>query len=239
MQEFKNVGVVKKTIFAALVAFLLSCACSNVFAAEHPWELKKDEDGIQVHVRPVEGSDILEYKGVTVVDAGLDALIAFYEKEKRMPEWFHQCVEADLLEAKTPALDSNNPERLRPELDAPVRSEEKVLYFVISMPWPVKDRDSVYRRIRSQDPATGAIEYKVSAVPNFYPEQKGRIRMPYLKGFWRFTPLQDGRTEVYYQQHSEVGGHIPAWLVNKLAVNIPFESLDNFRRILTAEKTTR
>ncbi len=60
--------------------------------------------------------------------------------------------------------------------------------------------------------------------------------MPYLKGLWRFTPLGDGRTEMYYQQHSEVGGHIPAWLVNKLAVNIPFNSLERFRDLLSKEK---
>jgi hypothetical protein len=100
------------------------------------------------------------------------------------------------------------------------------------MPWPVKDRDVVFRRIRSKDATTGAVEYKSTALPEDYPEQGGRIRMPYLQAIWRFTPLESGRTELYYQQHSEVGGHIPAWLVNKLAVNIPFDSLFNFRRLL-------
>ena len=165
-----------------------------------------------MEVRKVEGSSILEYKGTVVLDAGLDAAVRLFEEDGRITEWFHKCSEARLLKANTPS--------------------DKLLYFVISMPWPVKDRDLIFRRVRSEDPATGAVEYRTSALPQAYPEQKGKVRMPYLKGLWRFTPLGDGRTEMYYQQHSEVGGHIPAWLVNKLAVNIPFNSLSHFRQLV-------
>ena len=196
----------------ALTSGAFPAMASPVVAAEVPWVLKKDEDGVRAYVRKVEGSSILEYKGTVVVDAGLEAVIRLFEEDGRMTEWFHQCSEARLIKTNTP--------------------EDKVLYFVISMPWPVKDRDLVFRRVRSKDPATGAVEYRTSSLPGVYPEQGGKVRMPYLKGLWRFTPLADGRTEMYYQQHSEVGGHIPAWLVNKLAVNIPFNSLSRFRQLL-------
>ncbi|MBI3306502.1 MAG: START domain-containing protein [Candidatus Omnitrophica bacterium] len=198
----------KKRLFL-LSLFLFS---QIVFAKEFPWELKKNEAGIEVHVRKVEGSPILEYKGRMTVDASLEQVIAFYD-ENRMTEWFHQCVESRFLEDRGP--------------------DEKVLYFVIDLPWPVKDRDLGYRRLRSVDPATGVVEYHISALPDIYPKQQGRIRMPSLKGIWRFTPLEGGKTEIYYQQHSDVGGHIPAVLVNRLAVDIPFNSLSNFRRLLT------
>jgi len=206
-----------KHILKGMLALLLLMGSgtfvpSSVFAAEFPWELKKNEDGIRVDVRKVEGSSILEYKGTVIVDAGLEAVARLFEEDGRMTEWFHQCSEARLIKANTP--------------------EDKVLYFVISMPWPVKDRDLVFRRVRSKDPASRAVEYRTSSLPGVYPEQGGKVRMPYLKGLWRFTPLADGRTKIYYQQHSEVGGHIPAWLVNKLAVNIPFNSLAHFRRLL-------
>ncbi len=223
------------TLILSLVvsAGLLTAVASPAVAAEHSWELKKNENGIRVDVRKVEGSSILEYKGTVVLNTGLESVVRLFEEDRRMPEWFHKCSEARLIKASTPALDSNNPVRLRQELDVPVRSEDKVLYFVISMPWPVKDRDLVFRRVRSKDLATGTVEYRTSSLSEVYPEQDGKVRMPYLKGLWRFTPLAGGRTEMYYQQHSEVGGHIPAWLVNKLAVNIPFNSLSRFRQLLS------
>ena len=203
----------KRLAHAVMLLVVLFAAASSAVAAEYPWELKKDVDGIRVYVRKVEGSSILEYKGTAVVDAGPEAVVRLFEEDPRMPEWFHQCAEARLIKANT--------------------REDKVLYFVISMPWPVQDRDLVFRRVRSKDPVTGAVEYRTSSLPGVYPEQNGKVRMPYLKGLWRFTPLGDGRTEMYYQQHSEVGGHIPAWLVNRLAVNIPFNSLSRFRQLLS------
>jgi hypothetical protein len=206
----------KKLISTGIFLGVLLAAASSAVAAEFPWQLKKNEDGIRAEVRKVEGSSILEYKGTVVVNADPEAAVRLFEEDRRIPEWFHQCSEARLIQAITP--------------------EEKVLYFVIAMPWPVKDRDLVFRRVRSQDPATGAVEYGTSALPEATPEQPGKVRMPYIKGLWRFTPLGDGRTEITYQQHSEVGGHIPAWLVNKLAVNIPFNSLFRFRELLLKEK---
>lgn len=184
------------------------------FAAEYPWEVRKNEDGIEVSVRRVEGSSILEYKGTVTVEASLERAVALFEDDARLTEWFHECIESRALKTETP--------------------EQKILYFVIHMPWPVKDRDAAYRRARSTDAATGAIRYRTSELPEAYAEQKGKIRMPYLKGLWIFTPLAGGGTEISYQQHSEVGGHIPDWLVNKLAVNIPFNSLARFRELLSA-----
>ncbi len=202
----------KNFFCAGMFLGILLAVSSSAVAAEYPWELKKDQDGIRVSVRKVEGSSILEYKGTVVVNASLESVVRLFGDNGRMPEWFHQCAEARLIKANTP--------------------EDEVLYFVISMPWPVQDRDLVFRRVRSKDPTTGVVEYRSSALAKVYPEQAGKVRMPYSKGLWRFTPLADGRTEIYYQQHGEVGGHIPAWLVNNLTVNIPFNSLSRFRKLL-------
>ncbi len=194
------------------VILLTVVSVPPAFAVEYPWQLKKDKDGIQVHVRKVEGSPILEYKGVVTVDAPIEIVIAFYEDASRMPEWFHQCIASKLLRKKS--------------------EDDKILYFAIGMPWPVSDRDAVYERVRAKDPSTGAIEFHAKALPSYFPRVEGRVRMPMVKGVWRFTPLSGGKTEVYYQQHGDAGGHIPAWLINQLAVNIPFNSLQSFRRFV-------
>jgi uncharacterized membrane protein len=201
---------------ALVFILILTLFAGPLPAADFPWKLKKDERGVQVHVRPVEGSEILEYKGAVTVDRPLQEVVAFYEDAGRMPEWFHQCQESRLLEKKS--------------------ETEKILYFALDLPWPVKDRDSVYRRIRTTDSATGRVEYHASVVPGILPEYPGRIRMPAVRGFWRFTPLGENRTEIYYQQHGDAGGHIPAWLINQLAVSIPFHSLTRFRELLDQTK---
>ena len=190
---------------------LLFSVCSVAFA-ENPWELKKDKDGIKASVREVEGSKILEYKGEVVLETEVDEAIELFEDDNKTVDWFHGCAVSKSLEEISP--------------------DEEVFYTVISMPWPVSDRDMVFLRVRAKDAESGAVEYKNSAKPDAYPEQKKKVRMPYLKETWRFTPLEDGRTAMVYQSHSEVGGSIPAWLVNKLAVNTPYESLSDFREIV-------
>lgn len=180
-------------------------------AVEYPWELRKDQDGIQVHTRKVEGSPILEYKALMIVDVPIDKAIGLFEQDEKMTHWFHQCTVSRLIREETP--------------------DRKVLYFVLDLPWPVSDRDAVYQREKKAD-ADGVITYNSIALPHELPRKDGFVRIPYIKSIWRFRPLKDGRTEVFYQQHGNVGGHIPAALVNRLAVDIPFKSFQEFSREL-------
>ena len=205
-----------RKLILVLIGWVLVASPANVFGAEYPWELRKDEDGVRAYVRKVEGSSILEYKGIVTVEAGVKEAVRLFEDDARTVEWFYDCKESRVIKDESPDI--------------------MIGYFAINMPWPVKDRDAVYRRVLTKDPATGAFQYKTSGVPEDYPEQKGKVRMPYMKGFWSFTPVAGGGTEVIYQEHSEVGGHIPDWLVNRLAVNIPFNSLASFRDLLSEKK---
>lgn len=201
--------------FLTAAVFLFLIPFSSFLWADTSWELRKNEKGIQVFTREVEGSALLEFRGIVTVDQKIDEVVAFYEDWARMPEWFHQCIESKLLEEKSP--------------------DSKILYFAIDLPWPVKDRDSVYHRVRTKG-QDGGVEYHASAMNDLYPSQKDRVRMPAVSGMWRFTPLADGRTEVYYQQHGDAGGFIPAWLMNKLVVNIPYNTLSSLREALKEPK---
>lgn len=206
-------GMMKKVLSGLLVFCVLGFSVP-AFAAEHPWMLKKDKDGIRVSVRKVEGSAFLEYQAVVVVDTPLEEVVRLYEEKEngRMPEWFHQCKEVRLLETRSP--------------------EDKLYYFVLWMPPPFRTRDLVYRRLRTTDPPGNVVEYKVRAMPELFPPQHDKIRMPSADGYWRLSRHGEGKTEVYYRQHSDMGGTVPAWLVNLLAVNMPYNTLANFRRLL-------
>lgn len=198
-----------RLFFWALVFF---SAVPDVLA-EYPWELRKNHQGIQVSTRKVEGSPILEYKAVMTVDAPAEKVLAFFEQESKMTRWFHQCTVSRLIQEHSP--------------------DRKVLYFVLDLPWPVSDRDVVYLRERSSD-AAGVVTYHLTALPHEVPRKDGLVRVPYIRSFWRFTPLEGGRTEVFFQQHGNVGGHIPAPLVNRLAVDIPYKSFRGFLREFAA-----
>lgn len=184
--------------------------------ADIPWELRKNHDGIMVHTRRVEGSPILEYKGQMKIQAPIEQVLAYFEQEDRFREWFHQCSASHLVREENP--------------------DRKIIYFVLDLPWPVSDRDVAYLQTRSRD-AGGTVTYQLSAVPHEVPHKDGLVRVPYLKAYWRFTPQEDGGTLIYFQQHGNVGGHIPAPLVNRLAVEIPYQTLRGLARGILSEKT--
>ena len=60
-----------KSLFMAFLAlFLISMA----LFAESGWKRVKNSNGIQVYTRSVAGSDLDEFKGITVVDARIEVI---------------------------------------------------------------------------------------------------------------------------------------------------------------------
>lgn len=207
----------KKPILIILSAFVfLTILVSSVKADDQPWQERINKDGIVVSTRKVVGAPVFEFKAAVTVAAPLDQVIALYENGKRIPEWYYQCAQADQLKVVSPT--------------------ERILYTVMDLPWPVAKRDVVFHQIKSLDAASGSVNYALTAVPEDLAPQKGKIRVPYLKSTWRFTPIDSTHTEVYFQQHSSTGGSIPAMITNALVLDIPFQSLKAFRKLIEAKK---
>ena len=175
------------------------------------WTLGRQEDGITVHTRPVDGSGIDEFRGVAEVDAPAEAIVALLRDSNRFKDWFPNTPESRLLD-RNGAVSHQ--------------------YSVMATPWPVSDRDNVLRSVLSRDTETGVVEITVTADPDHYPEQPDRVRVRRAKGLWRFEPLSESRTRVTFQMHLEPGGGIPQWMINARVVATPFEALGNLREMV-------
>lgn len=200
-----------KKISAMVLMFILSCA-PVMAASEYLWELQRNQEGIKVFTRPVDGSPIHEFKAETIVNAPLEKVAAFYERVDRTREWFHRSKEVRLLTRTS--------------------ETESLVYFAADLPWPLSDRDGIYRRRKTEDKSAGAVIYKLSSAGDIYPRQKGRVRVLYLNAEWRFQHLPDNRTAVYYRMHTTAGGFIPPALINTFTVPLPFKTLRNFRALV-------
>jgi hypothetical protein len=186
-------------------------------ADETPWQFRFKKDDISVYTRKLP-SLLLEFKSDVIVSVPLAQVVAFYEDEKRTSEWYFQCTHMELIKDEGPL--------------------KKVFYFVMHPPWPVSERDAVFLRVKSVDPATGAVTYHLTALPEAYPLQEGKVRVPYLELVWRFTPVGKERTEVYFQQHGEAGGYIPSFIANALVVDTPLKTLQSFRTLVEKDAAT-
>jgi len=202
----------------AVLIILLSfsfCFSSVLYAEQSPWLLKKSQEGIPVYTRKVAGSPILEYKANVIIDTPIAKAIALFEDEKQIPRWYYQCVHSELVKNEDP--------------------KNKVIYLILHLPWPVVPRDFVFRRTRTEDPANKEISYSLTALPDRLPPVKGMIRVKTIESIWIFKSLAQNQTEIFFQQHTDPAGSIPASIMNQIGVNTPFYSLKNFRKLITGK----
>jgi hypothetical protein len=197
------------------VLFLCSFFFSSLLNAEQsPWQLRESQGGIPVYTRKVAGSPILEYKANVIVDAPISKAIALFEDEKQIRRWYYQCVHSELVENEGP--------------------KKEVIYLILHLPWPVAARDFVFRRTRTEDP-NGIIIYTLTALPDRLPHVKGMVRVQTIESVWSFKPLSQGKTEIFFQQHTDPVGSIPSSIVNQLVAQTPFYSLKNFRKLISGK----
>ena len=194
---------------------LFSTLFSLAFASAEDWELIKDEDGIKVYTRTIADSKIKESKGVTTIRAPLDSILGVLNDTDACPKWVRNC---------------KDPLKLRD-----VSFNEGYIYQVINFAFPVKDRDLILHSKMTHNPVTKAVNIQLTSIPDYISETKN-VRIKKSAGFYFINPISDNIYEVTWQHHTEPGGGIPNWLVNKLIVDTPFNTLRNLRSIVQEEK---
>lgn len=176
------------------------------------WEKVKEKNGITVYTRKREGSGFKEFKAVMLIRTSLSSLIALVDDIEASPLWIDTCKEGTLLRRVSP--------------------KETYTYTVNDAPWPVRDRDAVVHNIIEQDPQSGVVTIRTTAVPDYIPEKPDLVRVKKIDAYWRFTPLGDGLVELVYNVYNDPGGNLPAWLVNSAAISQPYNTLINLKEII-------
>jgi ribosome-associated toxin RatA of RatAB toxin-antitoxin module len=197
-----------------LLLFLL-ITCGNVFAGNN-WQLSKDEEGIQVHVRNTSATGVKSFKGSMTINSRLNSIVALIEDTESYPRWLHNCKKANTLKKA-----GNN---------------QVYNYIVTKMPWPVADRDAIVHSTHTQNNSTKQVLIELASEPNLAKRQPGLVRITTLLGQWRLTPLKHNQVNVIYEMNVDPGGNIPKWLVNAMAVDLPLYTLKKFRNVVKEAK---
>lgn len=173
--------------------------------ADSPWKLEKDADNVKVYTRVVEGSALKEFKGITSIQTSLTSLVALLDDREAGPSWIKDSKESSLIKKVDDKLSYS--------------------YNVTAAPWPVKDRDMVIKSVTTQEENSLVVRIQLNAEKEGKPEEKGRVRVTEMKGYWEFKPMDNGAVQVTYQVHADPAGKLPNWLINSLVVDMPFFTL--------------
>ena len=171
---------------------------------QEDWSLKKDQDGIKVYTRSVEGTSFKAFKGSIVLDVDQDKLIARLTDMSGFSSWMPNVSELEVVNAQT-------------------------YYVLTDSPWPAADRDGYYEM--TIDDAGMPKEYliRIAAKPDLGPEKKKTVRITKSNVVWRIEALDAGGYLVEYEVEAEPGGGVPGWLANSSVVSIPYDTLSSLR----------
>lgn len=182
--------------------------------AEDDWTLARDKEDIKVYTRPNAEYKYKEYKGVTVMDGTAEKLVEILKDPKTYHLWAYNCVENTAKVLK--AAESRGEYYIYMEIKAPLVSNRDVISYYKFHP-PAAD---------------GSVLIEFTGVPDFIPEKKGLVRIPAMKGFWKITPLGNGKIKVVHQAFSHPGGNPPAGLVNSSTIAAPFHMLKEVQALM-------
>ena len=162
-------------------------------AADDGWQRVDEEHGVVVDAREVPGSSLHEVRASihsALAPATIAAVVWRYEEHDRfVPRLAHAEVVRD------------------------VGPDERIVYEQLAIPL-LKDRDVVLRA-RRQTAADGTIDIRTTAIDGEGPPATSRfVRVQTSEGHWQLTPA-DGGTDVVYDIRTDVGGAVPAWIVNR------------------------
>jgi hypothetical protein len=183
---------------------------ANLFGQK--WNLKADQNGIKVYTRGIEGSNIQEFKAEVIIKSNLSGILMVLDSISEYPKWMKNC---------------NFAERAKK-----INSLSGYSYYTIKAPWPVTDRDACVLYKMNQDTNSNVVTITLKGVKDFSPNKSGYVRVPSLTGFWQLTPLAKGITKVIYQVHCDVGGYIPAVIINAYITESPLYNLNNLKKIV-------
>lgn len=180
------------------------------------WELKKDENGIQVYTRPVDGYPYKAIRSVVHLEqTRLSSVVSLIRNSKDCPEWSDSCASATIIDW--------------------VNELENYVHTITDLPWPVSDRDLVSHVIWHQDPETLVVTMQGNATIGKLEESEGIVRLTEAQVNWELTALENGSVKVVLEAHINPASLLPSWVTNMLLVDSPYNSMKGLRQRVKLE----
>jgi len=174
------------------------------------WELKKNENGIEVYTRKAATGNLKELRVVCELNATKAQFIDVLKDIDNYKQWV-------FCDKKSIVLKTENPEKI-------------IYYAQTRCPWPLRDRDLVVEL--NIDPEPAVLNIQVKSLPEYIPKNNDYIRVPYSLALWKVTQGEDNKLKIDYTFSFDPGGNIPSWIVNATLAIGPYNSFVKLREVL-------
>lgn len=176
----------------ALIAVAMLAQLTYTYSGSNQWENLGERKGVTVYAMKSPGSNVKKFKAIWKVRSTLSKFVMFAKEE-----------DSDLTIGYFDMHDIEN------------RGDQlQWTSWKQRMPAPLKPREFVIKNEFSQDPATHALVYNVTADPNKLPPDDCCVRLTLMTNSWTLTPIGHGELEVEWFVDMDMGGVLPYFMQN-------------------------
>jgi hypothetical protein len=176
------------------------------------WEKVTSEDGITTFRKSFPDSEVKGVGGECIINASIGKILWVLMDNDHKSEWVDKFKSTRTVD--TPSDLSN------------------IQYAAFKMPFPVADRDFVYRYDFSVDQATNAVIVEVKSVehPNAPAKDTVGVRGEVIHGRYVLQAKGPNQTFVKAEYLADPKGILPAWVVNLVQKSWPYKTLAGLRK---------
>ncbi len=186
---------------------LLSFSCFSSYA-QTEWQLKKDEDGIQVFTASTDSSAFKCIKVECTVKASPSQLVALLMDINKQHEWVYGSKSAEVIKV--------------------IKPNEFIFHSEVDVPWPYTDRDYI-AHITVNQTSPEHLTIDSHSEPDMLPVKDGIVRVRKSSAHWDVTSLGKDLIKIVYTVSFDPAGSVPAWLTNMFVTKGPFQTFQKLK----------
>lgn len=196
----------------SILFLFISYSMMALSQKSNEWKLTKNKDGIKIYMRKGTSSKTNEVLGIMQMNTHIGPLVQMVKDSENHYRWIYANKNAKTLQV--------------------INDFEWMYYNESEAPWPVSNRDVITHARIEQDLSSFIVKIYSDGMPGYIPVKKDLVRIQVLKNVWEFIPKEAGITEVHFTLSMDLGGDIPAWLVNLVIDNGPFSTIFNMSKLV-------
>lgn len=189
---------VNKLLAVMTVSAVSALSAQTPARADEGWFDVLKRDGVAISARNRPGSKLHEMRMISDIDAPPERVLAVLDDIERYPSFMPPTSGAKLISRD--------------------RDKDLAYYYMEISPPVIAKRDYCIRVGMERFP-DGRLRSYWSADNSGCPsEKRGIVRVTSNDGEWMLQPIDGGRrTHIVYRCHIEVGGSVPAWMINRVS----------------------
>lgn len=206
----------KKYCALAMITFFSALLMLQPAGAAGGWSKIKESSGIKVYERAVPGTELMEYMGVTTIDAKMEVIGEVLRDVPNYNKWLADCYGA--------------------QVEKKFSKNDMVIYMVLKPP-VIQERDIVLKDKTMYDYENGKALISFQATDEVkIPLEDKRVRVTIMTGLFQMDYLGRAKTKFIYSLKVDPGGDIPKKVAYAVMKNYPYATLKGLRDMVKNQK---